>query len=234
MKNITALALSSFATTAVILAGCASTSALDKAMEREAAQYDRDQARLSAAVSLRDNEIQGMPEWVTHKPQPDSVGLYGMGIGVSPQLSTALRISNLEARYDVARELSSELSAEETLTGGHRPGYQAIVNTFVDSVDVAGAQDIDRRIDASPEGYKVYSLIRLPYQSVSRNMSRLGGEQADAEAALVAQYDRLMARVSSEPAYTPETVNTATRDLPDSEENMPDDVLLRALQESHD
>ena len=234
MRNITALALSGFATTAVILAGCASTSALDKAMEREAAQYERDQARLSAEVSIRDNAIQEMPEWVTHKPQPDSVGLYGMGIGVSPHLSTALRISNLEARYDVARELSSELSAEETLTGGHRPGYQSIVNTFVESVDVAGAQDIDRRIDASPDGYRVYTLIRLPYHNVPRPMSRLAGEQANDEAALQAQYDQLRARVSSEPAYTPETVNTAALDLPDSEENMPDDVLLRALQESHD
>lgn len=225
------------------LAGCAGPSASEQALAREAERYERQQTRTEAQKQQRQEEaraqIASLPDWVVEKPAPDNTGLFGVGIGESESLMLALRKANLEARFDVAKAIDTELSAEETATGSRDEQYRSIVNTFVNSVDLAGVEDIDRRIQASPTGYRVYALVKYPYPEFNKALDAFGTDNASSVAAQRAEedmqerYDQLMARVAGTSTYEAPVSQESNAALSLTEEeiaNTPDELLLEALQ----
>lgn len=216
------------ATALAMLAGCAN-SATENALEREQAMYERQQERQEQQIKTAQQQIKTMPDWVIQTPAPDDTGIYGMGIGESDTLMLALRKANIEARFNVAKEVNTVLSGEETSIGARDSEYRGIMNTFVDSVNVAGTQDIDRVVEASPNGFRVYTLVKLPYPEFNTAIDQYANQDAQAAARIDEQYDRLMARVANTPTYEPTEVEVAP--LPEGAQNLPDELLLRALQD---
>jgi hypothetical protein len=200
----------------VLLMGC-SSSPIDKALKQEAKIHERLQEREVELAKLRiragEEQLDSLPAWVLSKPRPDGSGMYGVGIGESPDLTNAIRKSNLQARYDVAKEVNMELSAEDTMVGSSDSQYRYIINSFIDRVNLAGVDDISREIQAGPRGYRVYTLVKLPYREFNRALDAFGPSNELDEA-----YERLMDRVAGQPAYDPESVTgektTAARATP--------------------
>jgi len=186
-----------------LLVGC-SSSPIDKALKQEAKIHERLQEREAELAKLRikagEEQLDSLPVWVLSKPRPDGTGMYGVGIGESPDLTNAIRKSNLQARYDVAKEVNMELSAEDTMVGSSDSAYRYIVNSFVDQVNLAGVDDIAREIQAGPRGYRAYTLVKLPYREFNRALDAFGPSNELDEA-----YERLMDRVAGQPAYDPES-----------------------------
>lgn len=186
-----------------LLVGC-SSSPIDKALDREAKIHERLQEREAELAKLRiragEEQLDSLPAWVLSKPRPDGSGMYGVGIGESPDLTNAIRKSNLQARYDVAKEVNMELSAEDTMVGSSDSQYRYIVNAFVDQVNLAGVDDIAREIQAGPRGYRAYTLVKLPYREFNRALDAFGPSNELDEA-----YERLMDRVAGQPGYDPES-----------------------------
>jgi hypothetical protein len=222
---------------ALSLVGCASQSELEQAQARFEQHQAQQRALNEQRASEAKEQINSLPEWFLTKPQPDESGIYGVGVGESESLATALRKSNLEARFNVASEISLALSAEETSIGSRDEEYRSIVNTFVDSVDMSGTTDVDRRIQSSPSGYRIYTLLKLPYPGMNSAVAKMKSDQAFAEAAreeMERSYDRLMRRVEGESSYEPPSPNHAAVSLDiENIENTPDEVLVQALQQRH-
>lgn len=188
-----------------LLAGCASSS-LDRALEREEALHERLQEREAQYAEQRQafgtEQLETLPEWVITKPRPDGTGMYGVGIGESPDLTQAIRKSNLQARFDITKEVNLELSAEETLVGSGDSDYRYIVNSFVKQVDMTGVEDVAREIQSGPRGFRIYTLVKLPYREFNQALASFGS--ADGRETVDSAYKRLMDRVRGEPEYVPQ------------------------------
>ncbi|CAM3836834.1 LPP20 family lipoprotein [Vreelandella rituensis] len=223
-----------------LLAGCSTPSATEKALAREAALHERDMKRDAQASKARlaaaTQQIERLPDWMIVKPAPDSTGMYGVGIGESETLMLALRKANLEARFDVAKEINQVLSAEETSIGGGDEQYKSIVNTFVDSVNLSGVADVDRSVQASPAGYRVYTLVKLPFPEFNKAMQAFNddGFARAAQNEMASAYEQLMTRVNDSPAYEPTEVEVDRNavSLIGDPEATPDAALVKALQQA--
>lgn len=228
----------------LLLAGCASQTPTDVALEREAALHERAETRISERETRQSGVIDSIPAWIIKTPSPDATGLYGAGIGTSTSLSLALQKANIDARRSVAQEINQTLSAESTLAGDGDASFQSIVNTFVDSVNVAGAEDVERVIQSGREGYRVYSLIKLPFPDFNRALTAFTDQNGHAGDTLRAQYQQLMERVDGTPRFdaVAPSQNASSEPDPHSEGrrpdavvsldgDMPDEALVRALQQ---
>ncbi|WP_075881835.1 LPP20 family lipoprotein [Vreelandella massiliensis] len=223
----------------LMLAGCAGQTATEKALDREAALHERAEQRVAERESRQSDVIETLPDWIVKKPSPDATGVYGAGIGTSESISLALQKANIDARRDMAQEIDQVLSAETTMAGDSDASFKSIVNTFIDSVDVAGAEDVDRVIQSGREGYRVYTLLKLPYPEFNRALSEFSRQDESAAQAMQSQYDQLMARVSDTPAFESEASEQnapsdqqSRRRVTPIDGEMPDEALVRALQES--
>lgn len=181
-----------------VLSAC-SKSAMDVALEedKKLAKYmaEREERRSELQIERGEEQLSSLPSWVINKPQPDGTGMYGTGIGESRDLTNAIRKSNLQARFDVAKEIENVLTAEETMTGSSDAEYRYIVNSFVDQVNMAGVEDVMREVQSGPRGYRAYTLVKLPYDEFNEALS--GFNQSDQ---LESAYAQLMERVAANEA----------------------------------
>lgn len=181
-----------------VLSAC-SKSAMDVALEedKKLAKYmaEREERRSELQIERGEEQLSSLPSWVINKPQPDGTGMYGTGIGESRDLTNAIRKSNLQARFDVAKEIENVLTAEETMTGSSDAEYRYIVNSFVDQVNMAGVEDVMREVQSGPRGYRAYTLVKLPYDEFNEALS--GFNQSDQ---LESAYAQLMERVAASEA----------------------------------
>lgn len=190
-----AIALSVLLAAPLFLGGCASS--LDKSLDREEALHERLMER-EAELAERNkdygqDQIDSLPEWVITKPRPDSSGMYGIGIGESIDLTQALRKSNLQARYDVAKEVNMQLSGEETAVGSSDNDYRYVVDAFVKEVNMSGTEDVAREIQSGPRGFRVYTMVKLPYDEFNNALTRFGN--AEGHESIEKAYQRLRQRV---------------------------------------
>ena len=215
----------------VLLAGCSSMSPAEQALQHEQALHDRAEQRVSQREAQQQATIDSLPAWVIKRPTPDATGLYGVGVGSSQSLSLALQKANIDARRDMAQEINQELSAETTMTGDSDAAFQGIVNTFINRVDVAGAEDVERVIQSGRDGYRVYTLLKLPYPEFNRALTEFSRENEHGASTMQAQYERLMDRAASAPTFAPEPQSGAAREVAPVGADMPDEALVRALQQ---
>lgn len=194
-KTLIAIAL---ATTVLALGtGCSSNPMKQAIKDQErlerhlAAQEAR---RAERQIEAGEEQLSTLPAWVITKPRPDGTGMYGVGIGESRDLTNAIRKSNLQARFDVAKEIENVLTAEETMTGTSDAQYRYIVNSFVNQVDLAGVEDVLREVQAGPRGFRTYTLVKLPYDDFNEALQ--GFSQ---RGRLESAYQQLMERVANTP-----------------------------------
>lgn len=210
------------------LGGCASPTPTELALEREAALNERAEQRVSHRQEQQRQIVGTLPDWVIHKPSLDASGVYGVGIGTSHNLSTALQKAALDARRDLAQTVQQELSVEATLAGVRDSEFTTIANAFTARVNVAGVEDVERIVQVGREGFRIYTLLRLPYPEFNRALAEFSRRDSPGTTTLQAQYEQLMQRVSDvhTPAFeaTGSTASTVVLD-------MPDEALVRAVQE---
>lgn len=194
-KTLMAVALA--ATVLALGTGCSSNPMKQNIKDQErlerhlAAQEAR---RAERQVAAGQEQLTNLPSWVITKPRPDGTGMYGVGIGESRDLTNAIRKSNLQARFDVAKEIENVLTAEETMTGSSDAQYRYIVNSFVNQVDLAGVEDVMREVQAGPRGFRAYTLVKLPYDDFNEALQ--GFSQ---RGRLESAYQQLMERVANTP-----------------------------------
>lgn len=184
--------------TGVLAAGCSKNPMQQAIKDQErlerhlAAQEERRAERQKLAG---EEQLSSLPSWVVTKPRPDGTGMYGVGIGESRDLTNAIRKSNLQARFDVAKEIENVLTAEETMTGSSDSNYRYIVNSFVNQVDLAGVEDVMREVQSGPRGFRAYTLVKLPYDDFNEALQGFG-QRGRLESA----YQQLMERVANTPS----------------------------------
>tara|TARA_R110002051_G_scaffold53697_2_gene101012 strand:+ start:466 stop:1122 length:657 start_codon:yes stop_codon:yes gene_type:complete len=183
--------------TGLLAAGCSSSPMKQTIKDQErlerhlAAQEER---RAERQRQAGEEQLSSLPSWVITKPRPDGSGMYGVGIGESRDLTNAIRKSNLQARFDVAKEIENVLTAEETMTGSSDSQYRYIVNSFVNQVDLAGVEDVMREVQSGPRGFRAYTLVKLPYDDFNEALQGFG-QRGQLESA----YRQLMERVANTP-----------------------------------
>lgn len=180
-----------------VLTGCSSTS---ERMAIAKEEYEIHQMRVEASerqtereMKLMESELKSTPSWAVEPPRPDETGFYGVGIGTDSDLALAIRKSNLQAQYELAQNISSELAGEDTMNGMGDNEYRFIINNFVDKVDVTGTELVRREVVVVSDGYRVFTLNKLPYAEFNRVLQ---DQAATPERETLEQsYDRLMQRV---------------------------------------
>jgi len=181
--------------TGLWVAGCSNTpmeQAIEDSERLERHLTAQEAKRAERQIAAGDEQLSTLPAWIVTKPRPDGTGMYGVGIGESRDLTNAIRKSNLQARYDVAKEIQNELTAEETITGSSDAQYRYIVNSFVNQVDLAGVEDVMREVQSGPRGYRAYTLVKLPYDDFNEALQGFG-QRGELESA----YQQLMERAAN-------------------------------------
>ncbi|MGP9797015.1 hypothetical protein ACT3UJ_06620 [Halomonas sp. 86] len=205
--------------TGLIMAGCSKNTVQQaikdqERMERHMAAQEAKRAQRQ--IQAGNEQLDALPAWIINKPRPDGTGMFGVGIGESRDLTNAIRKSNLQARYDVAKEIENVLTAEETATGSADSQYRYIVNSFVNQVDLAGLEDVMRDVQSGPRGFRVYTLVKLPYDDFNQALQGFGqGDQ------LESAYQRLMERAASDPGAPADQNVQRAQAHPQGEDRLP-------------
>lgn len=193
-----------FLISASLLVGCSSTVTKTE-LAKEEADIQVMQAKAQQTHEKQQNKrieqvLSDVPDWVLNPPRADDQGFYGVGIGKDSDLLSATRKARLQAIYEIANTMRSELSGEDTMNQGD---YRFVVNRFVDKVSVAGAEVVRQEILPVQGEFQTYVLMRFNYGQFDALMARqtLPDERKTLEFA----YQRLMQKVGRDHAdATPE------------------------------
>lgn len=182
---------------ASLVTGCSSTVTKEDIVKQEA---EVQQARMDAQQEINERKQEQMekqaeqlPDWVVSPPRADATGFYGVGLGIDEDLLTSMRKANLQAKYDVASTMRSELSGEDTMTGSSAGQYRYVINNFVNSVPLTGVEVVNRSVKPVDGTYKTYVLVKLPYDKF--NLILKNQAKPEDTRTLQESYDRLMKRV---------------------------------------
>lgn len=212
MKNLLNLKLVTPLAFAALLSACSSVpdygDIVDAEIERTEAQMEAKERRQAREMELRKENLESLPDWALNPPRPDETGIYGVSIEVDKNIQTAIRKGNLQARYDVAKEIRFEMAGEDTMTGSGAGQYRYVINGFVDSVDLAGVETVRREIVPAPEGYQVLTLVKLPLGEFNAVLNAYKQDLSNAEP-LQHGYERLMARIKERQEQQLNKVGTA-------------------------
>ncbi|BCN93249.1 hypothetical protein THMIRHAM_10340 [Thiomicrorhabdus immobilis] len=196
--NPTRLLLGFLAALLVTLTGCSSTPSATDIAEEQAevaevrAEAQKEQAERNQA--MMENEMKSLPSWVIEPPKADSTGFYGVGLASDLDLLNAMRKAKLQAAYELAQTMKSELSGEDTMTGSGEGEYRYVINNFVDKVNLSGAELVKQVVDPVDGKYKAYVLMKYPYSQFNQVLQDQKTNQAEMKT-LDEAYQRLMAKV---------------------------------------
>ena len=191
--------LSLLSATALLgLTACSSTpSATDIAEEQaEVAEIraEAQQEQNERNQAMMQNEMESLPDWVIEPPKADSTGFYGVGLSSDLDLLNAMRKAKLQASYELAQTIKSELSGEDTMTGSGEGEYRYVINNFVNKVNLSGAELVKQRVDPVDGKYKAYVLMKYPYKQFNQVLQDHNTNQAEKKT-LDEAYQRLMTKV---------------------------------------
>lgn len=155
-----------------VLFGCSSAPDAESIAKSEAnAQKVRNEQLLEQRQleqKALEEKISDMPSWVITPPNPDQTGVYGVGVGESKKIDIALKKSNLNAQFEVAKALKQELSgSEQNYTQDSDTGiteqYTQLIDNLIVDVPVVGYKTIERKVVAHGNAVTVYTLVKMPY-----------------------------------------------------------------------
>ncbi len=155
--------------------------------EAQEEQNERNQAMMQ-------KEMESLPSWVIEPPKADSTGFYGVGLASDLDLLNSMRKAKLQASYELAQTMKSELSGEDTMTGSGEGEYRYVINNFVDKVNLSGAELVKQVVDPVDGKYKAYVLMKYPYSQFNQVLKDQSSNQAEMKT-LDEAYQRLMAKV---------------------------------------
>jgi hypothetical protein len=188
--------------TAMLLTGltaCSSTPTATQIAKEQAkvaeirAEAQQEQAERKQA--LMEEEMESLPSWVIEPPKADATGFYGVGLSADPDLLNAMKKAKLQASYELAQTIKSELSGEDTMTGSGEGEYRYVINNFVDKVNLSGAELVQQKVMPVNGDYKAYILMKYPYEAfnlVLKEQNDQSGTQTLNDA-----YQRLMDRINN-------------------------------------
>ena len=157
----------------VVAVSACSTGAEKRAKEREslASLQEKIQERAEQRENKRKRAfMEEVPEWAMEAPPADSSGVYAVGAGDSEKLSTAVRISDLQAQYGLASQLDAEMSGSERLfeedRGGGKPvsRYRQLIDKLVAEVPIVGLEVVERQVIPIQGRYHAFVLLKMPYE----------------------------------------------------------------------
>jgi len=153
---------------AVILAGCTSQESKDSL----AAEKER-QRMIDRKNDAIEDAIDNLPRWAKKVPKPDSVGIYGLGISDSSDLSMAIRKSLMQAEFAVASAYQNELSGSDRLYSTEGPAgaqvqYQGLIDKLIQRVPIVGYAVREQKIQAFEGKYQVLTLLHMPYDEYNQ------------------------------------------------------------------
>ncbi|OCQ07868.1 LPP20 family lipoprotein [Vibrio parahaemolyticus] len=190
MKNKLKLALVA-ASAGLSLAGCSNSPTSVDIAEREAkAQQVRQEAaanKIEQEQKLAKEMVNSVPEWAISPPQPDSEGIYAVGMGDSQKLHTAIKKANLEAQYALAKAYQQELSGNERSytqdngNSGLTEQYTQLIDTLVDNVPVVGFRVIEQEVIPLQGRINAYVLVKLPYDQFNTMLQQKKSEAANTD-----------------------------------------------------
>ena len=181
-----------------------------------------EQEQLKRKQALLEREVKTVPNWVVAPPRADLQGFYGVGIGSDSDMLNSMRKARLQGAYELARSMSAELSAEDTMTGSGQGQYRYVVDLFVNRVNVAGSEMVHQEVIPVNGIYKTYVLMKMPMGEFNQVLKSQASSAEKSE--LERGYRRLMKRVAESvpsaaagpsaapsPARVEDTVNAAAR-----------------------
>lgn len=131
--------------------------------------------------------VNSVPEWAISPPQPDSEGIYAVGMGDSQKLHTAIKKANLEAQYALAKAYQQELSGNERSytqdngNSGLTEQYTQLIDTLVDNVPVVGFRVIEQEVIPLQGRINAYVLVKLPYDQFNTMLQQKKSESANTD-----------------------------------------------------
>lgn len=198
---------------AAVLAGCTSQETQDSL----AAEKER-QRMIDRKNDAIDDVIDDLPRWAKKVPKPDSVGIYGLGIGDSGDLAMAMRKSLMQAEFAVASSYQQELSGSERLysvdgAAGANVQYQGLIDKLIQRVPIVGYSVREQKIQAFEGRYQVLTLLHMPYDEYNQALrsQRAKSQSQEMKEAFDDLERRLDKRRAEELGYT----NTETKNAKD-------------------
>lgn len=186
---------------AMSLVGCSSSpSKTDIAEEQakvEKIQSDAAEAQAERRQEQMEQEMKNLPGWVLDPPKTDGNGFYGVGVGSDRDLVNSMRKAKLQASYELAKTMKSELSGEDTMTGSGEGEYRYVINNFVDKVNLSGAQVVKQKVEPINGMYKSYVLMKYPYNDFNQILKDSQANEANKKT-LEDAYQRLMKKIGRE------------------------------------
>lgn len=176
---------------ALSLAACSSN---PNKTEADAAAQAIKKDQVEAQQKEAEENISMLPDWYMNRKSMDDHAFYGVGLGEDFDLNDAIRKARLQAYYEIAKNMKSELAGEETMTGNAAGEYRMVINQFVDATPMSGADNVKTEVKARNGKYQVYVMLMLPHDRIHKYME-LQQEQRNRDM-LEESYQRLMKKLA--------------------------------------
>lgn len=163
-------------TLGLVLAGCASQNEkLAKDIrDRERVMRDLEEERRDWAQKDARRELRRTPDWALNPaPQPDSTGLYAIGIADSDNPQIALRKANMQGLYDLGRAMNQAIAGMERQRivdngSSSHDSYSLTAESLVDWADVTGWEVVKQELVPIDGRHHAYVLLKLPFASANQ------------------------------------------------------------------
>ncbi|NCN44767.1 MAG: hypothetical protein GW898_10700 [Thiomicrospira sp.] len=207
MKTNSKLLVAISVSTIIGVSGCSSTgmTRTDIAEQEANAQEVRRDAlveKQNFEQEQMEAQLSELPTWVLDPPKADETGFYGVGMGTDKNMLNAMRKAKLQAKYEVASTMKSEMSGEDTMNGSGSDQYRYIINNFVDSVDLTGTEVVAQELKPINGEFHSYTLVKMPFAKFNKLLDKDTSQQD--RQTLEDSYQRLLKRVEGTEAQVPD------------------------------
>lgn len=181
----------------LLIVGCSST---PTATDITKDQLKANELKVAAEQEKAEKALASVPSWVLTPPKSDENGVYGVGIGESKKLDVAMKKSNLNAQYELAKSFGQAMAGNErsyTKDGntGEVSDYTQLIDSIVATVPINGYEAIESDVVVADGKYTTYTLIRLSYEQFERGISE--AKQASTDEKIKSEFSDLYDRLES-------------------------------------
>lgn len=180
----------------IFVSGCSSS--YDNTAERQSAY---EQKRYEASLIEKEQTMEIVPDWFSDPLLSDENGFYAMGLGQAPSLSSALKLAKIDAKKEMAVNVSKLIGAQEqiyskTYQNSDRALLEPAVEFFINELEIS-AIVFDRKERALVNDKFVYFVrAYLPVKAIIE-AQKVSQFSEDLEIEKVEGQISLMQRVNS-------------------------------------
>ena len=184
MRIITVIIVSSLA-----MAGCSSNVELRKEAALEASKANSQHLT---------NAVNAIPDWYLDVPS-DATGIYGVGFGEADKPHSSLQMSELKARFDLAKQIKQIVSGQERASENIgndakvNAQSQTLIDTLVAEIELTGVERIEREVKVVEGVVHSYSLLKMPYQQYNQLLQLAQDKSRDPT--MEQAIDKMLARI---------------------------------------